>query len=64
MRLHYQEPSTLSAAPNYLKSQYHSQGLDGTRCGFVRKVTYSQDKVTYKSCLKLMKNGILIKPID
>lgn len=52
--VHYQEPSTLMAAPNNVKSDYHKQGLDGTLCGYVRKVTYSRDKVTCKVCLKIM----------
>lgn len=44
------------AMPVAIAKAYHTWGLRGTKCGYMRKVTLNNDEVTCKHCLRIIAN--------
>lgn len=40
--------------PIDVSRDYYAQGLRGTKCGYMRKVSFDESKVTCLSCLREM----------
>lgn len=55
MKIHLYDYKTLQYADNLTKSEYAKQGLDGAKCGYVRKVTTDINKVTCFYCLNVLR---------
>jgi hypothetical protein len=64
MKTHYQDFSTESAMPSYLKQLFYSE-LQGTACGFMRMhVTLVKEKVTCFYCKRILKKEAPQKNIE
>lgn len=54
MKIHYYDYKTLQYADKHAKQMYAKEGIDGAKCGYVRKVTRNKNEVTCKLCLRAL----------
>lgn len=54
MKIHFYSPTPEREMPEWMRAEYHSDGLRGTLCGYMRRTTTNRELVTCLRCQKLM----------
>lgn len=55
MKTHFYSPTPEREMPKWMRAEYHSGGLRGTLCGYMRHTTTNRELVTFLRCQKLMR---------
>ncbi|EOI5740739.1 hypothetical protein ACMS02_001430 [Cronobacter turicensis] len=55
MKIHFYSPTPEREMPEWMRAEYHSDGLRGTLCGYMRRTTTKRELVTCSRCQKLMR---------
>ena len=53
-KIHAFSPDPERGMPVHISTELYAQGLRGTVCGYMRKVTFDQSQVTCLHCLRQM----------